>query len=833
MKSVSFILALSIIAPSFAAPVPVPELRWSKFYNGFNYGDNYTDNGLCITPVPDKSGFFVGGLSSSRLPQAGEPYDNTGPCVFRFDTNGVMQWYQFITSNGYGSKGSAYCYVVRATFDGGVVVPVSLPDTSDFMVARLTGTGSVLWKKSYPSVKGYAIKDICQVQDSGFVLTGNVQAANFGRQLVWLIRLDKSGNILWEKRYAGGSYSAGKGLIPNQTGDSLIVVADVDSSEYDPMYAVTTYYNFAWLLKIGLSGDTAWTRRYSGISTQYAAKDAAGFFLYGTFESSSQTSSAIQIIKCSPAGDSLWSRNIALLKRTYAISAGSLENGTLLVLGRSNDSASTVRDIWVSGFSPGGDSLWNHTWVNRTAYAQAVCGLGNSYVITGGGVPEGFGGQLDIWMCKGSGSSVQFDKFFGGRSDDFVSSLVLLNKGYLIVGESSVYDRYKSFSTLIRTDTLGAAAWQQEYPFAFQELIQNSGSSWLFAGQDSMDFFVALTDTLGNVQWKKTVVHDTTRSYYKTTIAARNGGYYLVGVINWNDGVIVRLDANGNVKWTKTFPSRDFYSALQKSNNNLVLLTESAVLMSTDTAGNVLWQRAMPMQAGYPDRVHGELVVQTDDQKLTVFTGIGPGMNYNYIIRTDSAGNEQWHKVFATNSPWYEKVRVVNKNQYLVAGGTLGANDKYMSYLDSNANYIWEKTFPDTFRGFFSDFFILPSGNIIASANEENPLYKDWDMVLMELGEKLPVQASAALSPAIRQPSVFLRGNRILITMSGEAAENGAAAFRLFTIDGRCIFSTTAAYRERTLSCILPPLQIQSSGIRMVKIEVDNHTWIAKVPALH
>jgi len=122
------------------------------------------------------------------------------------------------------------------------------------------------------------------------------------------------------------------------------------------------------------------------------------------------------------------------------------------------------------------------------------------------------------------GSSSHFCKAIGGKNDDGGVSLIQTSDGgYAIAGS---------------TRSFGAGDW---------------------------DVYVVKLDANGNLQWTKTIGGPETEEG-RSLIQTSDGGYAIAGLTNsfgagdW-DFYIVKLDAKGNLQWTKTIGAKNKYSS--------------------------------------------------------------------------------------------------------------------------------------------------------------------------------------------------------------------------------------------------------------------------------
>ncbi len=124
-----------------------------------------------------------------------------------------------------------------------------------------------------------------------------------------------------------------------------------------------------------------------------------------------------------------------------------------------------------------------------------------------------------------------------------------------------------------------------------------------------------------------------------------------------SDAWVIKLDANGNVQWQKTYGGKgdDYaYSIQQTSDGGYIVAGKTlsfgtgdsdAWVIKLDAKGNVQWQKTYGGE--YDDFVHS--IQQTSDGGYIVagYTlSFGAG-NDAWVIKLDAKGNVQWHKTYA------------------------------------------------------------------------------------------------------------------------------------------------------------------------------------------
>jgi len=234
-------------------------------------------------------------------------------------------------------------------------------------------------------------------------------------------------------------------------------------------------------------------------------------------------------------------------------------------------------------------------------------------------------------------------------------------------------------------------------------------------GAGEYDFFLIKTDANGNVQWVKTYGSnnwDRALSVQQTS----DGGYIVGGVISpvtptIDDILLIKIDANGNVQWAKTYVEitndDEARSVQQTSDGGYIVAgaTQSfgagstdVFLMKIDANGNLQWAKTYGGQNW--DGVSS--VQQTSDGGYivageTVSFGDGSSSDF-FLIKTDANGNVQWAKAYGGSGDDHAfSVRQTSDGGYIVAGYTrsFGAGnwDIFLIKTDANGNVQWAKTY--------------------------------------------------------------------------------------------------------------------------------------------
>ena len=192
---------------------------WEKTYDGKRY--DYAD--FPIQQTSDGGYIFV-----SRL------YNDTTSnniLVLKLDVNGNISWQKTYGGN-YWDTGRS----IQQTTDGGYIILgdygcSSSGTDSDIWVLKLDSSGNITWQKAYGGWYWELGQSIIQTTDGGYIFTGF--SASFGSKDFWTVKLDSSGDILWEKLYGESDWDEANSIHQNAEGGYCVAGYHTDPTTHD------------------------------------------------------------------------------------------------------------------------------------------------------------------------------------------------------------------------------------------------------------------------------------------------------------------------------------------------------------------------------------------------------------------------------------------------------------------------------------------------------------------------------------------------------------------------------------------------------------------------
>lgn len=266
-------------------------ITWQK-----TLGGTYDENGYCIKQTTD-GGYIIAGSNNSS---DGEVTGNHGfidAWIVKLSSTGVLQW-----QKSYGGTEFDEAFSIKQTSDGGYIVAAYTGSNNgnvtnfrgfyDAWILKLNSSGNLVWQKTIGGSSQDRIDKIEITSDGGYILAGGTGSnngdvfGNHGGYDAWVVKMNSSGTIQWQKTIGGTTIDVAKSIIQTTDG-GYAVVGNTASNDGDVIGGHPN--NDGWLFKLNSSGALQWQKYFgeTGIDTMNSIKQTidGGFILAGTSNS--------------------------------------------------------------------------------------------------------------------------------------------------------------------------------------------------------------------------------------------------------------------------------------------------------------------------------------------------------------------------------------------------------------------------------------------------------------------------------------------------------------------------------------------------------------------
>ncbi len=382
--------------------------------------------------------------------------DNPGnpvPFNYRFGGEG----YEYITSIQQTADGGYILLAMSFSSASGDVTDTNNGIGADAWVIKLDASGNMQWNKLYGGYEQEFTRSIRQTMDGGYIMvsvttssvSGDVTDTSNGLLDAWVVKLDASGNIQWNRLYGGSGYDDTSDI--QETVDGGYIMAGV----YDNFGYFST-----WVVKLDVSGNIQWSNLFGSYQNYYMRQlkqTTDGGYIIGGYGSEASGSNDYNIVKIDASGNEQWNKTYGESNQDdQCMDIEQTTDGGYIVVGYTSpltfgatmDAPNGGADAWILKLDASGNKQWDNFYGgsgNEQASSVQLTADGG-YIVAGhssssvsGDVTDTSNGGTDYWIFKLDASgNRQWSKLYGGiGSEEAMDIYQTLSGIYIIAGESA------------------------------------------------------------------------------------------------------------------------------------------------------------------------------------------------------------------------------------------------------------------------------------------------------------------------------------------------------------------------------------------------------------
>ncbi len=238
----------------------------------------------------------------------------------------------------------------------------------------------------------------------------------------------------------------------------------------------------------------------------------------------------------------------------------------------------------------------------------------------------------------------------------FFLSLALITTVLAQNSVTSVQDACNSV-TFRKTYTIQYPNWNFSPWGRFHDYISTSDGGYLFSGflrtspSPSYEGLIVKTDFKGNIIWQKKISSADNDDF--KIVKETPGGNYIAGGYSQNNIVILGMNPDGEILWSKKYPAGNssyLYDLIITEDNGILAAgytypangSQAALLLKLDLSGNVLWSKMYDNHEG--DYAH--LLAESADGYLVESYSQNAPDDITIMKVNKQNGNIFWNKQF-------------------------------------------------------------------------------------------------------------------------------------------------------------------------------------------
>lgn len=307
---------------------PTPVLEWQKCL-----GSDYGEYARCVQPTSD-GGYIITGVSYGA--DNGDVMVHHGNAtvgdmwVIKMDKAGNVEWQRSLGGNQ--SEDGAF---VIQTADGGYMLAGSAASTDcnmtgnhggfDFWLVKLNTNGGVVWQKMYGGSRIDDAHSLAASADGGYFVAGLTRSengdvtGNHGNVDAWIIKVDATGNLIWQKALGGTGFEEARSVKATPDGGCIVGgITGSDNGDITGFHGVPSNSTDYWVVKLDNKGTIQWQKALGGSMSElggYVQLTADGGYIVAGHSNSSdgdvsgnRNSFDAWIVKLDAGGAIVWQK---------------------------------------------------------------------------------------------------------------------------------------------------------------------------------------------------------------------------------------------------------------------------------------------------------------------------------------------------------------------------------------------------------------------------------------------------------------------------------------------------------------------------------------------
>lgn len=389
-----------------------PQIQWNKTIGG-NDRDFYSS----FFATSD-GGYIMGGPSWSGI-SGDKSQNNKGwydYWIIKVDASGNKQWDKSFGGNQDDILGSIQQtsdggYILAGSSNSGISLDKSQPNIGSFdcWLIKIDASGNKVWDKTIGGTGEDRLITAKQTSDGGYILggfsdsgiSGDKTQDSKGGQDYWIIKVNASGTIVWDKIYGGNDRDRLYDLQITSDGGYIIGGFSASGLSGDKTQAAkggsgTSDY---WVLKLDHNGAKDWDKTFGGTNNDELTalqQTTDGGYIFGGYSNSGLNGDKSQaskgnydywVVKTNSAGIKTWDKTFGGSNQDRLFALQQAANGTYVIGGMSESGAGGdktqatkgMADFWVMKLDANGNKIWDKT----------AGGSGEDYLFTAQSSPDG------------------------------------------------------------------------------------------------------------------------------------------------------------------------------------------------------------------------------------------------------------------------------------------------------------------------------------------------------------------------------------------------------------------------------------------------------------
>ncbi len=383
----------------------------------------------------------------------------------------ILNAQELVWQKTFGGSDDDAAYAMQVLQDGSIVVAGYTESygkgRKDVYVLKLDRDGNKIWEKTFGGNKDDIAFALQVLNDGSIVVAGVTLSYGTGGGDVYVLKLDKEGNKIWDKTFGGDDNDGATDLQVLSDG-SLLVSGETQSygaGEAD-----------VYVLKLDKDGNKIWDKTFGGRHDDWAnalkVLDDGSIVIAGLTYSYGVGGGDVYVLKLDENGNKVWGKTFGGSQIDEANALQVLEDGSIVVAGYTGSYGARESDIYVLKLDRDGNKIWEKTLGGgNLGRANALQILPDDNIIVVGMTisfkPEWGDEYPFVYVLRidRDGDKI-WDKTFGGRTLNEATSLKVLDDGSIVIAGIKLSYKTRGLDVyVLKIKLQGVSPYAQLPPF--------------------------------------------------------------------------------------------------------------------------------------------------------------------------------------------------------------------------------------------------------------------------------------------------------------------------------------------------------------------------------
>ena len=341
----------------------------------------------------------------------------------------------------------------------------------------------ITWEKTFGGSEDDEAKSIVQTKDGGFMLIGKTESQGAGKSDAWLVKLDASGEMDWDKTFGGAKDDEGFSVINTKSGGFAFAGYTESEGKGSSDFLVA---------KLDFSGKELWKMTYGGPKADEACKIIqtfdGNFVVGGLTKSRGAGSSDYWLLKTSGAKKVIFKKNFGGSRKEELKDIIQLPDSSFVVVGNSLSTSTGGSDVWLLKLNKLGRSKVKKNFGgNDYDLGNSILATDDGYIIAGATMTQ-TKGFFDIWVFGlNENLEKKWENQWGDKKDEKMEVIIATqDSGYAMAGYTKSYGKGGYDAWIIKLDRNGKKMWEKtiggEEDDKIFDMIQAKDGSYVVCG---------------------------------------------------------------------------------------------------------------------------------------------------------------------------------------------------------------------------------------------------------------------------------------------------------------------------------------------------------------